>query len=136
MLKEEHLKLDRVLDSMAIIFHRGCRLSRKFVDQTSVRDRSAVRCVERFAGEAESIRLSVVGSAENHECSLSMLGTKRVICVAVGLPPTEGTNMRRRDADDLLVRLHGFRTSKVLIESSSYLFCLVRIGGAGMAGET
>ena len=79
VLQEQHLKLDGVLDGVAVVFHphRAGRGLRQFIHQRQIGDSFAERRHERFARQAETVRLAVVRRSQHHEGAFTERRRKR-----------------------------------------------------------
>src|SRR3569833_1704804 len=101
MLQEDYLKLNRMLDRVAIIFHvhrLGCGGS-QFVNKFLVCSRGAVGSDEIFLCQSEAVGRSVVRSAKNDESApIVAILRHRLIGRPIGIPTAIRTGVRRRDS--------------------------------------
>ncbi len=74
MLKKYDLKFDRVLDGVAVVFHRSgvADFGRETVHDFEVRARIAEGSAERFPCQAETVRRAVVRCSKDDESAIGI----------------------------------------------------------------
>ena len=100
MLQEDDLKLDGVLEGMAVVFHEhGVAAARREpVDQRGIGGAFAERRHERFSREAEVLGLAVVRGCQDDESTILQLRAERLVRGTIGLPSAFRADVRRGNA--------------------------------------
>ena len=138
VLQEHDLELDRVLDGVAIIFeHHGVAAARdQLVDERYVHFGLAERGQERLAGQPETVRLAVVGSAEDDDGAAAMPGAEARVGRLVTAPPSLRADVGGGDADQARGRRRACRrpVRQVAVQRLAQRGLLGGVGRPGVGG--
>ena len=130
VLQKHHLKLDGMLDRVAVVFHQRAvsGRARDLVDQGQVGAGFAERSDEGFAREAEAVGLSVMRGAQDHERLFGIGGRERGIRRAIGIDTAKGADVRSRDGP------YCVPSAVAAVPFPSRYPCSVDVSSAGLSG--